>query len=153
MSACIDCGAPVGPRSKTGRCRTHAMAFSNNTPEVKAKRVASWKRTLAADPAMRERLRETGRRSAAKPGEIERRRAFAKAQGIAEIGRAARTPEAFARQGRSYTETRLGHIPPHLRAEYRRLKSRHFTSEEATAMLLEQDAREVARVRQAMGAA
>lgn len=66
---CSTCQAPISARNKSGLCAPCA----NRSPEVIAKRVASYRKRLAEDPEMLAKLRERALAHSANPETVARR--------------------------------------------------------------------------------
>lgn len=146
MSAC-PCGNPIGPKNRSGLCRSCVAKRNNANPAVVAARLAGIRRHHA-DPAVkaasaarlagyyanmsdeeRDRRREHGRRM------------YREVLSQPEVRAKNRAPEVRKRAGEKRTATVLADIPPHLRDEYKRLvRTNNATAAEARRMVLEADA-------------
>lgn len=124
MSACCPCGTPIGPRSRTGLCRSCGCRKAFADPVFRAARAQKQRQSLAGmSDDERERRREQGRRLTREVLTGER---WAKSQ----------TREVRQDVGRQNTERTLGWCPPDRRDEYRRLrKSLRYSAAEARAII------------------
>lgn len=129
---CIKCGKPRYHRAKTGMCGD----CSRRDPEVSAKKSASIKALFAANPEYLERQRE----GMLAHNRSEKMRALAgqkaKELRIWEKAKGSRSPEAIARGAKRLSETRMAHIPPEVRDDYRVLVRAKVPKEEALATVL-----------------
>src|SRR5690606_3617104 len=93
-----------------------------------------------ADPEAKERARETARANLFSDKARRARSEAAKRIRLWEIGaKAASTPEARKKAGKSLTARRLAWCPPELRDDYLHLVRRcHYRKEEARRIILEQ---------------
>lgn len=133
------CGAALGPRNTTGRCRSCGCRRAWATPEGREKARARSRKahaTMSRDPVQVERRRAWGRHLAANVLSGE---AWAKSQ----------TAEARRRAGEKNTERMLGWCPAEYRPLYRQLRHQKFSAAEARSLI----EREVARTAEAEVAA
>ena len=152
MGACKSCRATLGARNQSGYCR---KCFSRSVPvsdETRAKISAGIKRKLMEDPEFAEQRKEHARQASRSPAAVEARTERWNRERLWEKGTAARCkPEVAKRAGRPLSARRLAWCPPHLRQAYRDLINvKRIKAAEARRMILEQDAAEVAAVRQRM---
>lgn len=150
---CNNCPATLGPRNRSGYCRN---CFSKCVPvsaEARARQSASTKRRLQSDPELMAKYRENARRASRSPAAVKARTERWHRERVWEQGnQVARAAEVRAKAAVTCRNTRLSWCPPHLRQSYLDLIFvKRFKADEARVMILEQDAREVARLRQAMG--
>lgn len=139
-TACASCGASLGPKNTSGRCRLHPSS------ETKAKRSASIKRLFATDPDFRARHKasagrqtEAGRKSLSDA---------AKARNLSAIGRRFITDESLRKIGKTNRDLSLAHIPSEYRDLYSELRRKHRVSvAEALAAVEQQQATDAARFR------
>lgn len=101
-----------------------------------------------ADPAIRERQTELTRagiaRSLQDPAMLELRREMGRVYGAKNI-ETTRSAEVRAKAGKAISDTKLAHIPPSLRAEYRELvRKRGLSAAEAERIVI-QSAEQCAR--------
>lgn len=145
MTKTCQCGAELGPRNKSGRCRTCAgretCARMNADPTRKEKARATMSRWTPEQRAAK--VRHLQQREIP-PEEMARRRARG-----AELARmmhqdpeiAARrlSPEVRKRAGAKRTETTIGWCPPEWRDAYRKLvNTDRLPAADAKAMILEE---------------
>lgn len=135
---CTDCGGALGPRNRSGFCRSCRTKRLNADPALQARR-RDGLRAKFADPTFfaqhvarcaentrnisdeaRERRRAHGRRMAA----------------TLQASVAAFTPELRAENGRKRSDTVLAWCPPEWRDKYRDLKKRGRRAAEAKAIVL-----------------
>ncbi len=152
--SCKNCSGPISAKNKSGYCKSCAPRFAKHPDHGERVRRAL-KRKFAADPEAKERARETARANLFSDKARKARSEAAKRIGLSEIGRrAASTPEARAKAGRTITAKRLAWCPPELRDEYLRLSRRcHYRKEEAKRIILEQHEKNMREFRRSIGAA
>lgn len=146
------CGAALGPKNKTGLCRSCRCRQMVASSDFKAKQKAGVA-AYFADPAVRAvKAALMAERNRNRPAhEIERARDHGRRQVNAYLhtpeGRAkAASPEASRKKGQSVSNTRYADIPPHLRDEVRRLnRQQKIPAAEARRIVLEQAAAEERR--------
>jgi len=120
MTICADCPATIKGKGKTGRCLSCSLRY-----------------TIKINPQLREAKRRAGRASAV--ADAAGRSARAKSIGLAAIGRAARTPESFAKLGRNVSAARMAWCPPELRDQARYLtNTKRIPAADVRRMILEQ---------------
>lgn len=133
------CETTLGPRNKSGLCRSCVAKRVNADPAMNEKRRAGIKRRLDADPALREAMRKRGAAVFSRPEVRERARLGVIRCQNWKKGHAAITPEALARRSISISNTRLAHIPTDYRDLYRFLrKSKRLSVADATQACLDQ---------------
>lgn len=152
MTKTCQCGGALGPRNKSGQCRTCSSravcARLNADPAVKAKARATMSRWTPEQRAAK--VRHLQEREIP-PEEMARRRARG-----AELARmmhqdpeiAARrlSPEVRKRAGAKRTETTIGWCPPAYRDRYRALLQKHATTAaDAKALILDEIAADARR--------
>jgi hypothetical protein len=111
----------------------------NRDPERRAKASATLRITFA-DPEIREKRAEATRRgirrSLADPAMREKRQKAGREFGAKNIHHT-RSAEVRAKAGRAISETKMAHIPPAYRAEYRHLiVKKHVLKRDATRIVL-----------------
>lgn len=112
-------------------------------------------RRAKADPKRLATMREVAKRNGKAPGATEKRRETALRIKLWEKGHAALegNTDARARAGAKRTAKVLAHIPREKRDDYRLLvRSKGFTAEEASEMVLAAHEREMERWRREIGA-
>lgn len=130
---CRTCGVPVtSKKNKTGLCKPCAR----KDPEVAARKSAAVRARYLADPE----FRELQRARTAEHNRSEKMRALAGQKArelrIWEKGIAAMTPELRQQSAKRLSETRMAHIPPEVRDDYRVLVRAKVPKEEALATVL-----------------
>ena len=143
MTTCKTCPATINPRNQSGYCRK----CWNRSPDKRAKTIEACKRAWR-DPATRAKYVEAGKRNLNLPGVREKALAVLIERKTWEIARQHITPEHRAKAARRGNDTKLAHIPRELRDEYKRLtRSLRYSAEEASALILDQHERDMARFR------
>lgn len=149
------CGNQLGKGNTSGRCLTCANRAKAADPAFRERHRAGVKRALALDPARLDKLRAHVRGLAKAPAVVERRTRYmrenAKAMNARSI--AAKTPESWAKAGRTVSAKRLAWCPPELRDDYKALvNGGYYTAAEAREVILEQHEREMERFRRRIAA-
>lgn len=152
MKTCRTCNAELYRRNKSGLCRV-CVAFD---PETQQRRKDGQRRAYQQRPellvAATDRLRATTKT----PEHAARARKMMVEGRLWERGVAAKGApgsEVNQRIGRSVSNARLAHIPPELRADYRRLvQIKGFSAAEAQQIIAEQHEMQMARWRREIGA-
>ncbi|BEV00097.1 helix-turn-helix domain-containing protein [Novosphingobium olei] len=150
---CATCGKDLSRANVSGYCQSHVWQATRALPDFKERIRTGIKRKIATDPIYKDGLRKRAIALGQDPVINEKRtRHFVEGR-IWEIGaKAAATPEARAKAGRSISDTKLAWCPQHLREQYRFLIRNHYGRDEARRLILEQDAKERQRLRIRMGA-
>ncbi len=135
MRICRNCPAEIYRRNRTGLCRKCVT----NDPDVNARRKAGLKRTYDLHPEMREAATERLRAATRTPEHAERARKMMTENRLWEKGMIAIGPAGSPSRRKcaaTLSNTRLKHIPPELRKDYRRLVThKGFTAAEATVII------------------
>lgn len=138
-SICADCPATLGPRNRSGRCRSCLAKQLNSDPAIATRRrqgiarkfeepefrAAHIARLAHANATKAEELRESRRQHG-------KRRAAALVEASRNMG-----PASRAKAGRARTETVLAWCPPEWRDRYRELKKRGRRAAEAKRIVLD----------------
>jgi hypothetical protein len=140
---CLCCSATLGPRNRSGLCRSCVAKRNNADPAIIARRAAAISARFA-DPAVREAASQRMRKVIAglAPSEIERRREHGRRQvrnflSRPEVVAKTLAPEVRARAGRSRSATVLAWCPPEWRDTYRGLTRKGRPARVAKAMVLD----------------
>lgn len=141
---CSDgCGSTISHRSKTGRCRACACRHVARDPQRRARTSARLKEKWR-DPAYRTAvesglstsIRERIAADAAFADRLRQHGAWLHSLGLHRPHLVAGSP-ARRKMGETRTEGFLGWCPSELRQAYRALRLKHFTAEEARAIVLD----------------
>lgn len=147
MKTCRTCAAPINRRNKSGLCR----ACIAHDREMQLKRIEASRRAYQARPEILAAATARLVAETQKPEHAERSRRMMIEQRLWERGAAARGEKgspANRKMARTLSATRLSHIPPELRDEYRHLvKIKRFSAAEASRMVAELHKAEMARFR------
>lgn len=144
---CKVCGKKLGVRNTSGYCRDDFNRLPVSD-ETKAKRAATMRKTLMANPDMRERRRKAIAEAARRPEIRAMRSKAAKEQKLWLHSIGKMTPEQYERRNRSLSATRLAHIPSEYRERYRTIKKRHgLKAAEAYELIMEEYEADKARWR------
>lgn len=138
MNQCKSCGSTLGPKNKSGYCRTHYSQFGLRDDHGDRIR-AGIKRRMAVDPEFIDALRRRARAVGKLPVSIEARRRSAISRRIWEQGAAHTTLASRKLAGERARATKLAWCPAELRDEYMRLiRSKRMLAVEARALILGQ---------------
>ena len=143
---CATCDKPLGSQNTSGYCRVHF----NQRPvsdETRAKRSASIKRFIAANPEWQQERQRKSTETLRQPEYRQARRENIYRQQLWNV-KWERTPEFRAKLGRSISDTKLAHIPRDYRAFYRTLTKQHgYKASEAERLVAEMQERDLANFR------
>lgn len=144
---CRDCPAEIHRRSKSGLCRY----CIGRDPEAIAKRVEASRRAYILRPEILDRARERLLAATKTPEHAERARKMMKTHRLWERGIEVCGPSGSPsrkQMARTLSSTRLRHIPPERREEYRHLvNNKKFPAAEAARIVLDQHQVEMTRFR------
>lgn len=151
---CVNCDGPLSRKNISGWCRECHITVRNHTPEYREMIANGLRRSYALNPEKKQAARERMKAVRGLPQAVEARRRSFRALRVWEIGNASQPKGSPSRvkAGARGSATKLAHIPPRLRAAYRRLTEKKFTAAEATRMITEQHELEMARWRREIGA-
>lgn len=142
---CRTCKGPVSKWSKSGLCAPCAR----RDPELNAKRIAAAKRAYELRPELLAVAGDRLRALAKTPEHAERARRRALDGQFWKVGQAylgGPGSPVRLKAGRSESETKLAHIPPECREEYKFLvRSKRLKADEAARIVLEHHAEQMAR--------
>lgn len=150
--ACGLCAAALDWRNTSGYCRGCFFIARWQDPAFRAAHSEGLRRKYQADPVFAEQARARARAASQSPArEAALARLHAREGWRAGLA-AMRTPEARAKAGKAISRARMAWCPPHLIDLYRHLiRTKRLRADEARAVVLAQDAAEVAAVRRRMG--
>lgn len=150
---CRTCAAALYRRNKSGLCKTCIAT----DPGAILRRAEGQRRAYALRPELVVACSERLRKATRTPEHAERARRMMTENRLWERGIAAAGPPGSPSRRKtaaSLSNTRLAHIPPELRDEYRHLVSiKKFSAAEATAIVTEQHAKDMDRWRKQLAEA
>jgi hypothetical protein len=146
---CATCATPLSRGNRSGYCKRHVSAAKAQDPAWREAQRAGAKRALQVNPERLDALRARVRAMNITPEKRARTAEHAKRIGLHAIGqRTANSPESIAKRAAASVSTKLAWCPPHLREQYRHLLYvKRIPAAEARAMILAQEAAEIAEMR------
>ena len=139
--AICGCGATLGLKNTSGRCRSCAAKWVNSDPAIHAKRVAGIHRKFAEDPQFKAEHAARMVKNGSTPFALEQKRK----RGVEQYKNVLSRPdvqermlsaESRAKRGRTASATWLSWCPADRREEYRRLvRSKRIPAAEARAII------------------
>lgn len=154
LNCCKTCGAKLGERNKKGYCRSHLSAAMAQDPAWREKQRKGIRDKIANDPQYLADCRARADRLAKDPGIKAMRAEQFRRLRVWECGTATQkaNPEIRKRAGRTLSDRKMAWCPPHLRNAYRELLyTKGYLAADARALILEQERREIERLRIRMG--
>lgn len=152
MRECRTCSKPIGAKNRSGLC-SYCVA---RDPEAVERRRQGLLRTYAVRPEVRQAASARLRAVTCTPEHAERGRRLMKENRVWEHGIKACGPSGSPsrqKMAKSLSNTRLRHIPPELRDEYKRLVTvKDFSAAEATEIITSHHEMAMARWRRQIGA-
>jgi len=135
------CGNTLGPRNKSGNCRSCTAKRINADPLFRARQADGVRAKMANDHVYRAACQKRAAALFARPDIRAKAREGVLRCRNWEKATAAITPEALAKRGRTLTAIKLAHVPTDYRDLYRFLRrTKRLSIADATKACLDQQA-------------